>query len=131
MEYLVPFSTLKNSLKLVSLKGQLKVDMTYDELLDLVRQFLQAVPVDEEWYRATYADVNEAIEAGTYRDARHHFMANGYLEGRRPFPLQIDEAFYLKAYPDVKGGIEEGLFGSAQDHFTRHGYDEGRRPAEL
>jgi hypothetical protein len=131
MQYLVPFSALKNAVKIVSLKGQLKVDMTYDEFLDVVRSFLRAVPVDEAWYRAAYPDVQEAIEAGTYRDAKQHFIANGYLEGRRPFPLQVDEAWYLGAYPDVKDGIENGVFQSAHEHFAQHGYAEGRRPAAL
>ncbi len=127
--YLIPFSALKNAVKLVSLKGQLKIDLTYDEFLAIIRQLLQAAPVDEAWYRASYPDVAEAIEAGTYRSAKHHFVANGYLEGRRPFPMDVDENWYLTAYPDVRDGIEDGLFVSAQEHFTRHGYDEGRRPA--
>jgi hypothetical protein len=127
--YVVPFSALKNTIKLVSLKGQLKVDLTYDEFLAIIRQILQAAPVDEAWYRETYPDVAEAIDAGTYRSAKHHFVANGYLEGRRPFTMMVDEAWYLETYPDVKEGIEEGMFASAQEHFTRHGYDEGRKPA--
>jgi hypothetical protein len=126
--YLVPFATLKNAINLVSLKGQLKIDLTYDAFLGIVRKLLEAAPVDEAWYRATYPDVAEAIDAGTYRNGKHHFVANGYLEGRRPFPMAVDEAFYLAEYPDVREGIEDGLFASAQEHFSRHGYEEGRRP---
>jgi hypothetical protein len=128
VNYIIPFSALKNDIKLVSLKGQLKVDLTYDEFLAILRQVLQAAPVDEAWYRTTYPDVAEAVDAGTYKSCKQHFVANGYLEGRRPFDVTVDEAWYLSAYPDVKEGIAEGLFASAQEHFSRHGYEEGRRP---
>jgi hypothetical protein len=128
-QYLAPFAALRGGLKLVSVKGQLKLDLTYDAFLDIVKKLLEAAEVDEAFYRETYPDVAEAIAAGTYRDAKHHFLANGYLEGRRPFPMAVDEAFYLAENPDVRDGIEDGIFDSAQDHFVRCGYEEGRRPA--
>jgi hypothetical protein len=129
MKYLVPFSTLKNSIKMISVRGQLKVDMDYDAILDIIRKLIEVTPVDENWYRASYPDVADAIEAGTYRDAKQHFVENGYIEGRRPFPMEVDEAWYLKAYPDLKAGIEQGLINSASEHFEQHGYVEGRLPS--
>ena len=92
MKYLLPFGLLKNSVRVVSVKGQLKIDMNYDEFLDLVRNFLQAVPIDEAWYCRVYPDVADAIKAGAYRSARQHFVDHGYFEGRRPFELEVDEA---------------------------------------
>lgn len=127
--YVVPFAALRRAVPLVSVQGQLKVDLRYEDFLDVVRRLLQGVAVDEAFYRATYPDVAEAIAAGLYRNARAHFVANGYLEGRQPFAMAVDEAWYLATYPDVVEGIEDGAFKSAQDHFTRHGYEEGRRPA--
>jgi hypothetical protein len=129
MNYLVPFASLKKTLPVVSSKGHLKVDLSYDAFLGIIRQILQAVPVDEAWYRATYPDVAEAIAFGEYRDAREHFIQHGYIEGRRPFPMQVDEAWYLGSNPDVIEGIESGRFESAQAHFMQHGYEEGRKPA--
>jgi hypothetical protein len=131
VKYLVPFGVLKNSIKLLSVKGQLKVDLTYDEFLEFVKKFLQAVPIDETWYRTTYPDVDEAIKAGAYRSGRQHFVEHGYFEGRRPFDLEIDEAFYLRHYPDIQDGIGKGLIESARDHFAKNGYEEGRIPSEL
>jgi hypothetical protein len=129
VNYLTPFSVLKTSISLVSVKGQLKLDMNYEEFLTIMKKFLQAVPIDESWYRATYPDVDEAIKAGTYRSARQHFVDHGYFEGRRPFALNVDETWYLQQYPDVAGSIETGAVTSARDHFDRHGYEEGRAPA--
>jgi hypothetical protein len=131
VKYLLPFSVLKNSIKLMSVKGQLKVDVSYDEFLDFVKKFLQAVPIDEKWYRTTYPDVDEAIKAGAYRSGRQHFVEHGYFEGRRPFELEIDEAFYMRQYPDIQEGISKGLLESAREHFVKNGYEEGRIPAEL
>jgi hypothetical protein len=128
MKYLVPFSVLKNSIRLQSVKGQLKVDMNYDELLDMLKRMLQAVTLDDAWYRRTYPDVDEAIKAGTYRDAKQHFVENGYFEGRKPFEMGLNEEWYLTNYPDVKKGIEEGTLTTARDHYDQHGYDEGRLP---
>ena len=131
MKYLVPFASLKQSVRFVSEKGNLKADMTYDEFLDVVRKLLMAVPVDEGWYRAQYPDVASAIDDGAYASATSHFVDHGYLEGRRPFPVKIDEAYYLAANQDVRDGIADGTIPSAQEHFDRHGYEEGRSPAPL
>ncbi len=131
MIYLVPFSVLKDSVRLASVKGQLKLDITYDEFLNIMKRLLQAVPVDEAWYRETYPDVTDAIKAGTYRNCRHHFVENGYFEDRKPSPFKVDETWYLKTYPDVAEGIESGEIVSASDHFASHGYIEGRVPAEV
>ena len=130
MTYLVPFLVLKDAVRLASVKGQLKLDITYDEFLDIIKRLLQAVPVDEAWYRETYPDVGDAIKDGTYRSCRHHFTENGYFEGRRPGPFAVDETFYLKAYPDVARGIQTGEIASASEHFASHGYQEGRMPCE-
>lgn len=131
MKYLVPFATLKQSVSFVSEKGNLKADMTYDEFLDMVRKLLMAVPVDEAWYREQYPDVAAAIDGGAYPSATAHFVDHGYLEGRRPFPVQVDEAFYLTTYPDLRDGLASGAISSVQDHYDRHGYEEGRLPGPI
>ncbi len=131
MKYLVPFASLKRSIRFVSDRGNLKADMTYEEFLDVVRKLLMAVPVDEPWYRATYPDVAEAIDDGTYRSAGDHFVEHGYLEGRLPYAFPVDESWYLAAYPDVKQSVDSGEVTSVQDHYRVHGYGEGRMPAPV
>ncbi len=131
MHYLVPFASLKQSVRFVSEKGNLKADMTYDEFLDIVRKLLMAVPVNEAWYREQYPDVATAIDGGAYTSATSHFVDHGYLEGRRPFPVTVDEAFYLATNEDVRDGIASGTIASVQDHYDRHGYEEGRLPGPV
>ena len=130
MRYLIPFAALKNHVRLLSVKGQLRVDMAYDEFLEILKRMLHAIEVDEEWYRTTYPDVDDAIAAGAYKTAKQHFIENGYFEGRRPSFFEVDEEWYLQTYPDVADEVEAGRIVSASDHFHSNGYGEGRFPAE-
>jgi hypothetical protein len=107
----------------------MRINNSYDELLDIVKSLLIAVPVDEEWYLKKYPDVAEAVAGGRYRSAKHHFVEEGYFEGRRPGNMAVDQNWYLTSYPDVADGIAKGNFKSVIDHFMVHGYDEGRLPA--
>jgi hypothetical protein len=120
------FKLLKQRLSVVTVNGQLKVNNTYDEFLDIVRLLLRSVPFDEAWYLTEYPDIAEAVAAGEAKSARHHFIDSGYFEGRLPAPLEVDEAWYLSEYPDVAEGIERGEILSARQHFLEHGYEEGR-----
>jgi hypothetical protein len=120
------FNLLKQRLSVVTVNGQLKVNNTYDEFLDIVRLLLRSVTFDEAWYLAEYPDIAEAIAAGDVKSARHHFIDSGYFEGRLPAPLEVDEAWYLAEYPDVAEGIERGEIESARQHFLEHGFEEGR-----
>lgn len=125
------FKLLKEKLSIVTVNGQLKVNNTYDEFLDIVRLLLRSVPVDEEWYLTEYPDIAEAVAQQEVKSARNHFIDSGYFEGRLPGPLVVDEAWYLKEYPDVAEGIERGDIQSAQQHFLEHGYEEGRSPTPI
>jgi hypothetical protein len=109
------------------LRGVVKIEA--DKIIALLKHLLRGIHVDEAWYRKKYEDVDLAIKSGSYESAKHHFVEDGYFEGRQPGPVQVDEAWYLAAYPDVAESIELGDIASAQDHFDRHGYQEGRMPA--
>jgi hypothetical protein len=102
----------------------------YKDLLDISRLFLRGVTVDEKWYLSEYPDVAEAIGNGAFKSAKHHFVENGYFEGRRPHSFEVDEEWYLLTYPDVADGVEAGNIASAQEHFATNGYAEGRLPSE-
>jgi hypothetical protein len=128
MGYLVPFSVISMRLGLGAPPYHGDQQMPASAVMDVLRTLLRAVPVDEQWYCETYPDVAQAIAAGDYRNARHHFVADGYFEGRWPGPARVDTDWYLTAYPDVQRAVENGEVTSAQDHFDRHGYREGRAP---
>jgi len=95
-------------------------------LLRFLQATLENVYVDESWYLATYPDVKSAIEAGAFSDAREHYCAFGYFEGRLPSAPLIDPAQYLEKNPDLKQPLGERGKDAILDHFLRHGYQEGR-----
>lgn len=104
------------------------IKLEKDVFIDLIKRLLCAVHVDEEWYLRDNADVEAAIAAGTFRSAKHHFVQDGYFEGRRPCPVKVDDEWYKREYPDIAEAIELGDIGSAQEHFEAFGHREGRLP---
>lgn len=128
MVYMVPFTIISTRLGLGSPPYDGEQQVSLAAVMDVLRTLIRTVPVDERWYLETYPDVAEAVQAGDYSNPRHHFVVNGYFEGRWPAPAKVDEAWYLKAYPDVQEAVATGEVTSAQDHFDRHGYREGRMP---
>jgi hypothetical protein len=128
MRYVAPFEKLKHSFQISTVRGEVQVSATYDEFVSAIKLILQAIEVDEAWYMQHYPDVASAISEGKFRSAKHHFIENGYFEGRLPYEPRIDETWYLKAYPDVAESVQRGEIPSALTHFIKDGYREGRRP---
>jgi hypothetical protein len=106
------------------------VNISYDEILEIIRSFLLAIPVDEVWYLNKYSDVAKAIAEGRYKSAKHHFIDEGYFEGRLPGNIVVDQNWYLAKYPDVAEGLAKGTIKSINEHYRDHGYGEGRLPAD-
>jgi len=129
MLYVTPFDVIKRDLNLHATQGTVRINVSYDEFLTIVKKLLGAVTVDEEWYRTTYPDVAEGIKTGIHPGAKEHFLECGYFEGRLPYEMPVDETWYLRTYPDVAEGIARGEHPSAQDHFLKNGYMEGRLPS--
>lgn len=129
MRYVPPFSSVNQNVIFGSDQGKAWVKMTYDDFEALLRKFLNAVEIDETWYRTTYADVDQAIRDGVVKSARDHFVASGYFEGRLPCEVAVDEDWYFKTYPDIAAAVKAGEVGSAREHFLAFGYAEGRLPA--
>ena len=50
-----------------------------EQFVAVVKSLLRGITVDEAWYRLTYPDVDQAIKAGTFRSAKHHFVEEGYF----------------------------------------------------
>jgi hypothetical protein len=131
MNYVPPYSKLREKFSVNSKSKELNVNIKLEEIEKFIRLILLAIPVDEAWYRRTYPDIDEAIERGLIRSGREHFVRDGYFEGRRPFAMTVDEDWYLSNYDDIASAVSAGVFPSARDHFASHGYEEGRMPCRL
>ncbi len=130
MSYIPPFDLVKQKFRVIAGNGNGRVDMKYDDFMDVIKLMLRAVDVNEDWYRQRYPDVGQAIDAGTYKSAKHHFVEEGYFEDRLPYEFGVDEEWYKTNYPDIASGMQAGALGSSKEHFLAHGYREGRLPME-
>ncbi len=128
MKYVAPFDLVKSQVNISTINGQVKVGLTYESFLNLIRLMIADMDVDEKWYLQQYPDIAAAIAKGVVKSAKEHFVKDGYFEGRLPAPIQVDEKWYLQEYPDVAEGVHSGMVDSGQKHFTQDGYREGRLP---
>ena len=128
MKYLPPFELIRRSVEISTVRGELRVNVPYDDFVKLLKLLIAGIEVNEAWYLQTYQDIAQAIKDGTVRSARQHFVDDGYFEGRLPFPIQVDERWYMQRYPDVGESVRNGRIPSAQSHFDEDGYREGRLP---
>lgn len=128
MKYVPPFDKVKELLEISTEKGELYIRATYDNFVVVVKLLLSGAYVDDCWYLQKYPDVARAIDDGQFDSAKHHFIENGYFEGRFPCEPAIDEGWYLKRYPDVAESVKRGDISSALRHFVQDGYREGRLP---
>ncbi|PYF07465.1 hypothetical protein C8J30_11716 [Rhodobacter viridis] len=102
--------------------------MRYEDFEAILRDMVATIAIDEDWYRATYPDVDQAIRDGVITRAQEHYIASGYFEGRLPCAVTVDEAWYFETYPDVAAAHAAGEVSSATQHFLLYGYAEGRKP---
>jgi hypothetical protein len=114
-----------------TIRGELRVSLSYDDFIKILRMMISGIEIDEEWYLATHEDIAKAVTTGAVASAKQHFIDDGYFEGRLPFPMPVDESWYLAQYPDVADCVRRGIVGSAQQHFAEDGYREGRLPFPL
>ena len=106
------------------------VELLESKFMELLRLMVAQIEVDEDWYRKTYRDVDDAVKSGALQSARAHYINAGYFEDRFPRLIKVNERWYLEEYPDVAMAIEAGAFTSAVQHFERDGFKEGRLPSE-
>jgi hypothetical protein len=128
VKYLPPFDLIRRSVEISTVRGELRVSLSYDDFVAVLRLMISGIQINEEWYLTEYPDIAEAIRAGKVESARQHFIDDGFFEGRRPFPMDVDERWYLQQYPDVAESVRTGVVGSGQQHFVEDGYREGRLP---
>ena len=131
MKYLPPFELIRRSIEISTVRGELRVNVSYEDFVKILKTLIRGIEVDEEWYAATYPDIGGAIKDGIVCSAKQHFVDDGYFEGRLPFPIVVDEKWYLAENPDVAESVRSGIVISAQEHFDQDGYSEGRLPFGL
>lgn len=128
VKYIPPFELIRRSIEIATVRGELRVNVSYEEFVKILRTMISGIEINEAWYLATYEDIASAIRQGIVHSAKQHFVDDGYFEGRLPFPIVVDDRWYLGQNPDVATSIREGVVPTAQAHFDEDGYREGRLP---
>jgi hypothetical protein len=128
VNYIPPFDLIRRMVEVHSVKGELRVSLSYDDFVAILRMMIAGVELDAAWYLRENADIARAVEDGTVQSARQHFIDDGYFEGRAPFAMPVDEEWYLAQNPDVAESVRSGVVASGQQHFSEDGYREGRLP---
>jgi hypothetical protein len=131
VRYLPPFELIRRSIEISTVRGELRVNVSYEDFVAILRTMIRGIEVDEAWYARSYEDIGNAVNNGIVGSSKQHFVDDGYFEGRLPFPILVDERWYLTENPDVAESISKGAVVSAQDHFEKDGYREGRLPFGL
>ena len=83
---------------------------------------------DPIWYLRHYPAVAEAIAAGKWLCALHHYLANDTPTAFDPLP-EFSEAYYLDRYKDVAAAVEANDRRNGYDHFLTNGVSELRSPS--
>ena len=128
MKYVPSFDLIRRMVEVSTVRGELRVTLSYDDFIKILRMMIAGIEVDEDWYRSEYEDIARAINSGSVPSAKQHFLDDGYFEGRLPFRITVDERWYLQQYPDVAESVRKGVVSSGQQHFNEDGYREGRLP---
>jgi hypothetical protein len=131
VRYVPPFGLIRRSVEISTVRGELRVNVAYEEFIRILKLMITGVEVDDAWYVKAYEDIGKAITDGIVKSAQQHFVDDGYFEGRLPFPMRVDEKWYLQQYPDVADSVRRGALPSGQAHFDEDGYREGRLPFDM
>lgn len=86
MRYVPPYATLCKWMDGCATAGGDRLTCSYDDILDVLRDFLLVVPVDEDWYKAEYPAIRDFLAQMPAETAASHFRKHGYFEGRKPLP---------------------------------------------
>jgi hypothetical protein len=120
--YLAPFSVMKEWLNRQSTVDSERLNLSYDDFIDVVRRLVTPTPVDEAWYCAAYPGVAAAVERGVFASATDHFIQHGYFDGKLPYESAAVGRRDLPHYSGIKASI---AISPARGGFRVHiSYDE-------
>ncbi len=85
MKYLPPFELIRRSIDISTVRGELRVNVSYEDFVKILRTVIAGIEVNEAWYLRTYEDIAAAIRQGIVHSAKQHFVDDGYFEGCLPF----------------------------------------------
>jgi hypothetical protein len=61
VRYLPPFELIRRSIEISTVRGELRVNVSYENFIEILRRMIQGIEVDEAWYTRTYEDIGHAL----------------------------------------------------------------------
>ncbi len=105
--YLPPFCNILEWLGSQRPAGSESLTLRLDDLQDVLRHVLAAVPLDQDAYFAAHPGIAQEVERGHYASAAHHFVLHGYFEGRTHHASQDDsDRPALPSYKSLKSRLK-------------------------
>jgi hypothetical protein len=130
--YVPPFNVVLDNLDIEKASYEAANSITLPKALFefLIRLTLVGADFNEAGYLSSNPDVATAAQEGKVKNARLHYISNGYLEGRLGGSPALDENWYLKYYPDVADAVRRRVTQSGAQHYQDVGAGEFRAPSE-
>nr|WP_298797999.1 hypothetical protein [uncultured Acetobacter sp.] len=126
---MIPYSFLADSLGFSSThSAEQTVTLPSSLFVFLIENYLLHQPFNEENYLHTNPDVADAIQAGTLKSGKQHYVTQGYWEERDGAGPSFSEEWYVRQNPDVAIAVQRGECPSGAVHYGRYGRQEGRCP---
>ena len=57
MKYLPPFELIRRAIEISTVRGELRVNVSYENFVAILRMMIRGVEVDEAWYVRAYEDI--------------------------------------------------------------------------
>ena len=72
MKYLPPFELIRRSIEISTVRGELRVNVSYENFVAILRMMILGIEVNEAWYARTYDDIGSAVQDGVLQSAKQH-----------------------------------------------------------
>ena len=117
----------------------LTADIPEEKIIKLAKKLRKSTTFSEDFYLATYADVELAVRKSQFQNAKEHYIEFGKAEGRTfrytDEPYDFDEVYYLTRYPEIAEAVMKGKYRSGAHHYwsvgRRKGYDKNYRNYDI
>ena len=75
--FLPSYKTISGRIAVLKVNGKARISISHDEFVGLIKLLLRGTAFDETWYLATYPDVAEAVQSGTFRSEDSTLLKSG------------------------------------------------------
>jgi hypothetical protein len=72
VKYLPTFDLIRRMVEVSTVKGELRVSLSYDDFIKIMRLMISGIEVNQDWYLEEHQDIAQAVTSGTVASAKQH-----------------------------------------------------------